>query len=64
MNEVRVTMRHIRAAGMCSAGTREFFKRHNLDWADFLKNGIPAEKFLQTKDAMAIQVVRVAENAK
>jgi len=64
MNEVRVTMRHVRAAGMCSSGAREFFKRYNLNWQDFLKNGIPAKTLIEIGDAMALQVVKVAENGR
>lgn len=45
---------------MCSAGARDFFKRHGFDWRDFLKNGIDAKKLEATGDAMALQVVEVA----
>lgn len=64
MTEVRVTMRHVRAAGMCSYGAREFFKRYDLDWSEFLRNGIPAETLIKIGDAMALQVVKVAENGR
>lgn len=60
MSELIVTMKDIRVAHMCSGGARGFFKRHNLDWSDFLKNGIPAERLIETGDAMALQVVEVA----
>lgn len=56
----RVYMKDIRAARMCSGGTRDFFRRHSLDWSDFLKNGIEASKLYNTGDAMARQVVEVA----
>jgi len=59
-DELIVTMKDIRAANMCSNGPRQFFKRHGLDWSDFLSNGIPASKLLATGDAMARQVVEVA----
>lgn len=57
---VTVTMRHIRKAKMCSRGTRVFFQRHGLDYTDFLRNGIDAEKLAATGDAMALKVVEVA----
>lgn len=61
MSDVLIcTMVDIRAAKMCSKGTRKFFERHELDWDDFLKNGIDAQKFIDTGDAMALQVVEVA----
>lgn len=63
-DELIITMRDIRAAKMCSRGTRAFFQRHGLDWTDFLKNGIPAEKLAATGDAMALQVVEAARGRK
>lgn len=64
MSSVLVHMRDIRAAKMCSKGARDFFKRHNLDWNDFIKNGIEAEKLEATGDRMAIQVAEVARGRK
>ena len=55
-----ITMRDIRAAKQCSRGARAFFERHGLDWQDFLENGVPAEKLLETGDAMAERTVEVA----
>lgn len=60
MADVIVTMRDIRQAKMCSGGPRTFFARHGLDWSDFLTNGIPASKLLETGDAMAEIVVEIA----
>jgi len=54
-------MRHIRAAGMCSRGTRTFFQNAGLDWDRFLAEGIPAEELAATNDAMALSVVSIAE---
>lgn len=62
--EVRVYMGHIRKARMCARGARAFFERHNLDWADFLRNGIEPEKLVATGDAMALDVVEVAYGRK
>lgn len=57
---VIVTMRDIRAARMCSSGTRAFFDRHGMDWNKFLSEGLPESEFLRTGDAMAERVVEVA----
>lgn len=57
---VIVRMKHIRQAKLCSDGARGFWARHGLDWTDFLRNGIDAEKLLATGDAQAIKVVEVA----
>jgi len=48
------------AAQQCSSGARSFFKRHGLDWSDFLKNGIDAEILLKINDVMANQVIEQA----
>ena len=58
--DIIVCMRDIRAAKMCSKGTRQFFRDHKLDWQAFLKNGIKAGELIDTKDEMAMQVVRCA----
>lgn len=58
--DVLVRMEHIRAARMCSRGTRAFFERHGLDWNAFLHEGIPGSKLEATGDAMAKTVVEVA----
>ncbi|WP_163836881.1 hypothetical protein [Spartinivicinus ruber] len=56
-----IRINHIRSALFCSKGARQFFERHGLDWGDFLKHGIESEKLLATGDAMAKQVVDLAE---
>lgn len=61
---VIVRMRHIREARMCSSGARAFFERHGLDWVQFLKHGIEADKIASTGDAMALAVVEVAKNGR
>lgn len=55
-----VRMSDVRKAKMCSRGAREFFRRHQLDWNEFIKHGISAEKLETTGDAMAMKVVEVA----
>jgi len=62
--EIKVKMRHIREARMCSKGARAFFERHGLDWNEFIKNGIDTAKLEATGDAMAMQVVKVARNGR
>lgn len=61
---MRIYMSDIRKAKMCSGGTRAFFLRQGWNWQDFLKNGRDAQDFINTKDAMALQVVEVARNGK
>lgn len=60
MSDFIIRMPDIRAAFMCSKGSREFFRLHGLDWQDFLRNGIPASTLLATGDVMAQRLVEVA----
>nr|DAP77712.1 MAG TPA: hypothetical protein [Caudoviricetes sp.] len=57
---VIVRLVDLREADFCNNGAREFASLHNLDWQDFLENGIDAKILLATKDACAKQVVRIA----
>ena len=55
-----ITMRDVRAAGMCSRGARLFLIRHGFEWSAFLRSGISSEFLIATGDAMALHVVEVA----
>lgn len=57
-----ITLKDVRRAHHCSAGARTWFKHHGLDWSDFLKNGIPASKMLETNDALAKRLVEFVKN--
>lgn len=59
--KVIVTRQDMITASQCSRGGREFFARHGLDWSDFLKNGIAANKLREINDEMANQVTLIAE---
>ena len=59
---MKIYMSDIRKAKMCSRGTREFFLARGWDFQEFLKNGIDIETVKACNDAMALQVVEVAEN--
>lgn len=62
MTDILVTMAHIRQAGYCARGARDFFTRYNLDYVDFLKNGIRPERLLEVSnnDWMVQKVVEIA----
>lgn len=63
-DHVKITMRHIRQAKMCSKGTRAFFLKHGIDWQKFLADGVDAGVLEATGDEMALHVVRVAKNGR
>lgn len=58
---VRVELRHLRALRYCARGSRQFFERHGWDWHRFLQDGLEAEAFHKTGDAMAIKAAQIAE---
>ena len=58
---LRVTVADVRAARYCLAGVRPWFRRHGLDWQDFLARGIDAAVLRATGDALVEPVIRAAE---
>ncbi|WP_113632155.1 hypothetical protein DUT67_14880 [Pectobacterium peruviense] len=57
-----ITMEHVRAGGGCAGGLRMFFNRYQLDLKAFLANGgIDSDALLATGDAIALNIVRLAE---
>lgn len=56
----RITIDHVRAAGLCVHGARTWFARHALDFRAFLQQGLDADTLLATGDAMAERVVEFA----
>lgn len=61
MTTVIVKMQHIRAANLCSSGSREWFAKYGFSWQDFLENGISADALIATGDAFALRVVEIAK---
>ena len=59
-----VTIEDVAGACFCRKGTRAFFAKYNLDYSDFLKNGIDEERFTELNDSMADKVVRFAHGRK
>lgn len=64
---MKITMQHLRSVkgftakpGFCAHGVRAWFARHNMDYTDFLKNGVDEEVLLATNDPMALAVVEQA----
>lgn len=64
-----VTLAHLRTVpdfgakpGYCAGKSRAWFAAHGLDWNAFRHSGIEAEQLLATGDALAIALVRHAQN--
>lgn len=46
-----------RAIGYCAAGQRHWFKKHGLDFKDFLRNGIDAEIVREIGDKVGLDLI-------
>ena len=60
MSEILVTVRDCRTAKMCRKGTKIWFKKKDLNFDDFVQNGISSKILEDLNDAMALKVVEVA----
>jgi hypothetical protein len=58
---MKVTIQDLRDARYCLAGVRPWFRRHGLNWQDFLAHGIEADRLRATGDALVEPVIRIAE---
>jgi len=58
---IQVTIQDLRASRLCFQGARPWFRRHGLDWQQFLKDGLDAETLAATGDALALRVIAIAE---
>lgn len=54
------TCRAFSARGFCAAGGRRMAETLGLDWGDFVRNGIDAEKLEATCDPFALALVKWA----
>ncbi|HGB3471683.1 TPA: hypothetical protein ACIVB1_001973 [Salmonella enterica subsp. diarizonae serovar 61:l,v:z35] len=58
---LQVTLVHIRQAGYCPQGARQFARRYGLDFRQFIRDGyIDSEILLATGDALAVRLVEYA----
>lgn len=62
-----VTTRHVftvrgfnKRPGMCRDGARRWARAHGIDWGDFVRNGIDADKLEAIGDAFALAIVKWA----
>jgi hypothetical protein len=56
-----VTVTDLRRAGHCARGIKNWFEVQGLDFKDFLKNGIPAEKLYATGDGQVLAALKQIE---
>lgn len=66
-DETWVRIHDIMKAGHCVSGAQAWFESLDLDYRDFVRNGISGKTLLETRDGNAIMVVRrklVRENGR
>ncbi len=59
-----VRVRDLRHMGYCHAGARRWAKRHEIDWNDFVKNGIAIEMLERIDDAMCQRLVAAVKHGR
>jgi hypothetical protein len=55
-----VKLEDLKTAKICHPGARLWWKRHGLNWADFVESGIEAERLEATGDGIVARVVEAA----
>lgn len=59
---MKVYPRHIQEAGFCLVpGAKNWAKAHNIDWRDFVKNGVDVEVLRAHDDVFTRAVIAKAE---
>ena len=58
---MRVLHEDMRVLNYCNRGARQFALRHNLDWSEFLVNGLDVKVLENIDDDMARAVVAQAK---
>jgi|OM-RGC.v1.035602862 hypothetical protein len=57
MTEERITIHDCRQVGHCVAGVRKWFHAHDLDFRQFMREGIDAQTFIARGDGLSLQIV-------
>lgn len=59
-----IRVRDLRRMGYCHAGVRRWAQRYELDWSDFVKNGIPIEAIEGIDDAMCQRLIAAVKHGR
>lgn len=57
----RITLQDMRSLKYCARGSREFAKRHGLDWSRFVHEGVPVDELAHINDGMLNRVIERAK---
>ena len=64
MNDFIITVTDCRRTGKCVSGMRHFARAHHLSLVDFIRNGISAQRLLDTGDHVAIDIVNKVKESR
>jgi hypothetical protein len=53
-----ITVDDLKASRKCNAGARKIASREQIDWSNFIEDGISAKRLLATGDRDALKVIR------
>ncbi len=56
-----ITLKDMRSLKYCAHGSREFARRHGLDWRRFVLTGIPVSELSHIDNAMLDKVIEKAK---
>jgi hypothetical protein len=60
-DEPRAYVRHVRAAGICMRGARQWAAGNGFSWADFVTGGVPLSTLRAQNNAFANRVVEAVK---
>jgi hypothetical protein len=65
VDELIITAKDCRAAGICIRdGARPFCLRNNINFRDFMRDGVTASVLISTNEPLAIELVKFVQRAK
>lgn len=62
MKPDRIYSKDLRDCGMCMNGARTFFKQNELNFKEFLREGVEIKKIKEIDDVMAKRVIEFVES--
>jgi arsenate reductase-like glutaredoxin family protein len=54
---MKIYINDVRKSGHCVRGAKKWFQEHDMDFRDFLRNGVDSETFVTKGDGLAKKVV-------
>lgn len=58
---MKVKLEHARRLHYCSSGIRQFCSKYNIDFRDFIRNGIDAKELEKLDDGLSNRMINLAK---